>query len=79
MANAPKATENGAPKKTKAAPVPKPIYIGLHILDENGQPTSFDKSKVSVVIATKDSGALVEQIAGDANMIVKKLDVSFLR
>jgi hypothetical protein len=77
MANAPKATDGV--KKTKAAPQPKPIFLGIEVLDENGQPMTFDKSRINVITATKDASELLTLLESNPNAFSKKLAVSFMK
>jgi len=53
-------------KRTRSPSVAKPAYIVVQVMDENGQPASFDKKRVKVVAVERQADKVLEAIeAGD--------------
>ena len=52
---------NGAEKvkRARAPSKPKPVYVVLQILDENGNPISVSKDRVNVIGFTKSSDGVL--------------------
>lgn len=72
MAEAIKSTK---PRKPQ---VQKPIFAVIQVLDEQGESMAFDKSRINVVIATKDAGVALDAMDSGVhkNATYKKIDVS---
>ena len=60
-----KAPAPGTTKSGRKAPKKRPVFVGLQILDENGQPMQFPKERINLIIATRDAGSLLEILDGN--------------
>jgi hypothetical protein len=62
---APKATRKPRdPNAPKRVVTPKPAYIIFQMLDAEGNPVAFDKSRIRVVKGTKSAAEALELIEG---------------
>jgi hypothetical protein len=53
----------GAPvrrKRSRSASVAKPAFFVLQMLDDNGEPTAFDKSRLKLVLVERSAEKIME-------------------
>lgn len=67
MATSPKLVEAGATKakRTRTPSAPKPVYVLLQAVDENGTPVPFDKSRIKLVGFERSGEAVLETVEGN--------------
>jgi hypothetical protein len=47
-------------KRTRSASVAKPAFFVLQMLDDNGEPTAFDKSRLKLVLVERNAEKIME-------------------
>ena len=47
-------------KKARKAPKKRPVFVGLQVLDESGQPMPISKDRVRLIICTRDAGSMLD-------------------
>lgn len=47
-------------KRTRSASVAKPAFFVLQMLDDNGEPTAFDKSRLKLVLVERSAEKIME-------------------
>jgi len=50
------------PKRTRSPSVAKPAYIVVQVMDEQGQPQSFDKKRVKIIAVERQADKVLEAI-----------------
>lgn len=59
MARTPK--DPSAPRKPRSPAKPKKVYVVLQVVDENGQPTMFDKDRINVLGFETSADAVLDK------------------
>lgn len=52
------------PKKTRATQGPRPVFVVLQVLDEQGSPMKFDKDRIKVLSASRNAGEALDLMDG---------------
>lgn len=64
-------------KKQRAKQKPRPVYIVLTVKDKNGNVLDISKDDVDILVATRDTGTILEAIdAGAAGSVYKQVVVT---
>lgn len=73
--NAIMATPQDTPPKSKQKRTPRPFYIAMQVLDENGVAAKFAKDQVNIVAASQNAGDILDAMeSGDhPNVFYKKV------
>ena len=56
------ADEAGKSKKGQGKGVPRPLMVVFQVLDADGNPTDFDKTRFNCLAATRDAAVALEQM-----------------
>ncbi len=76
----PNGAEQPAPttrKRRQQGPAtPKPAYVVVQVLDENGQPGQFDKRRIKVVAVERDANKVLSAIDADDSKTTFYLSVT---
>ena len=49
-------------KRKRSASVAKPAFFIIQVLDENGEPTQFDKKRIKIVAVERSAEAVMETV-----------------
>ena len=68
MADAKSTTTASTKKRT-----PRPFYVAMQVLDENGVAVKFDKNQINIVAASQNAGVILDAMeSGDSPFVLYK-------
>lgn len=62
-------------KKKRAPQGPKPVFVIMQLLGDDGNPIQIDKERVNVIVGTRNAGAALEAMEGYENAFYKAVMV----
>ena len=65
------------PNKVRKAPVRKPVFLAVEVMDVDGKAMKISKEQINIIAVTKDAGSLLEMLEGGEHpsAVFKKVSV----
>ena len=56
--------DSTAPKTKRKAQGPRPLFVAIQMLDEDGSPMEFSKERIRIIAASRNAGEILDVMDG---------------